>query len=311
MMPPTVSVAMSVYNSQSFLKAAIESILHQTFEDFEFIIIDDGSTDRSLKILQHYAAQDPRIRLSSRENRGVPATRNEILAQAQGELLAVMDADDVALPDRLQRQVDFLHHHPNCVWLGGAFTLIDERDRILTTIRMAEDNETIQRILLEGHTSFLHSSAMIRKSALRQVNGYDERFKTGSDLDLWLKLTEIGEVSNLPEVVVKYRIHTQSISSDQQASQWQNAQLIFDAACQRRGLSYRIPATGCRFRPTADRASQLDYMLKYGWWAFNSAQRWTALFYGWRALMLSPLTLAAWKLLICSLSKPLPQSATR
>ncbi|WP_448560767.1 glycosyltransferase family 2 protein [Trichothermofontia sp.] len=306
MSSPVVSVAMSVYNAEPYLATAIESILNQTFQDFEFIIIDDGSTDHSLRTLQKYAAKDNRIRLTSRENRGIPQTRNEILAQSQGEFIAVMDADDIALPDRFEKQVNFLRNHDQCVWVGGAFSLIDEKNRLITTIRMAEDNETIQHILKEGHTSFLHPTAMIRKSAMCQVGGYDVRFATGSDLDLWLKLSEIGEIFNLAETVLKYRIHTRSISYAHQQQQWQNAEIIFDHAWQRRGLKREFKVTGCRFRSTPDPASKLEYMLKYGWWAFNSRQRQTAILYGTRAVAVNPFSIDAWKLLICAVLKPLP-----
>lgn len=304
---PIVSVAMSVYNAEPYLAAAIESILNQTFKDFEFIIIDDGSTDHSLKTLQKYAIQDQRIRLTSRENRGIPQTRNEILAQSQGEFIAVMDADDIALPDRLARQVDFLQKHPEVVWVGGAFEVIDEKSRFLTTFYMAEDNDTIQHLLTEGHTSFLHSTAMIRRSSLLQINGYNEAFATGSDLDLWLRLTEIGAVANLALPVVKYRLHTRSITSrSRQHHQQSNTRTILEKAWQRRGWPKRdFETTGSRLHPQANHESQFEYMLQYGWWAFNSRQRSTAFIYGIRAIKINPFSQLGWKLLACSIIKPL------
>lgn len=303
---PTVSVLLAVHNAAPYLAATLDSVLQQTLASFELIIIDDGSQDGSQAILERYAAQDRRIRLTCRENRGIATTRNQLVAMARSELIAILDADDLALPERLQQQFDFLQTHPEVVWVGGAFQLIDERGRLLTTIRMATDNDQIQRLLLDGHTSFLHPTAMIRKAAILQVGGYDDSFVAGSDLDLWLKLTEIGAVANLPQPVLQYRIHSHSISSRSQTNQWANAARAFDQSWQRRGLVRQFEVTGCRWRPQASRASQWTFMVKYGWWAFNSRQRGTAIHYGQRACWLRPWSLASWKLLICSMVKPLP-----
>ena len=180
---PTVSVLMAVYNTEQFVGRAVESILQQTFRDFELVILDDGSTDRSLSVLKRYADQDQRIRLISRENRGIPRTRNELLQQARGEFIAVMDSDDVALPDRLARQVAFLRQSPEVVWVGGAFELIDRGGRFLTQIPLAERDEEIKALLQDGQISFLHPTALMRRSAVLQVGGYDESLPLAEDLD--------------------------------------------------------------------------------------------------------------------------------
>src|ERR1700726_1508117 len=117
--PPTISVLMPVYNAERYVAEAVESILSQTFADFEFIIIDDGSKDRSLAILEEYAARDPRIRLVSRPNTGIVKALNQGLALASGELVARMDADDIAMPERLAKQRDYLADHPECVMVGS------------------------------------------------------------------------------------------------------------------------------------------------------------------------------------------------
>src|SRR6476661_6105481 len=124
-MTPPVSVLMPVYNAGRYVAEAVESILGQTYADFEFLIVDDGSTDRSRAILERYAARDPRIRLVSRPNTGYAAALNELLGLARGELVARMDADDVALPERLLRQVNYLRAHPEVVCVGTAVHLID------------------------------------------------------------------------------------------------------------------------------------------------------------------------------------------
>ncbi len=126
---PTVSVLMPVYNGERYLRPAIESILAQTFTDFEFVIIDDGSNDTSPSILRQYADRDPRVKLFLREHRGVPDTLNEAFATSRGKYLARMDCDDVALPERFARQVALLDADPAVVCAGGYFQLIDGRGR--------------------------------------------------------------------------------------------------------------------------------------------------------------------------------------
>ena len=138
---------MPVYNAKRYLEEAIESILGQTFRDFEFLIIDDGSTDRSLAILKRYAAQDARIRLSSRTNAGYVVRLNEMLHQARGDLVARMDADDVALPERFAQQVEFLRSHPEVDVVGGAQERIDSNGYLLT-IRYAPRSMTKSKSML-------------------------------------------------------------------------------------------------------------------------------------------------------------------
>lgn len=308
---PTVSFLMSVYNAERYLRQTVESILNQTYQDFEFVVINDGSTDRSLAILQNYAAQDKRIRLIHRENRGIPATRNELVAQARGELIAVMDADDIAFPDRLALQVAFLLKNPETVWVGGAFDLIDDRGRRLTRVEMPQSNDEIQALLVQGSTSFLHPGAMIRRSALLKVGGYDEALPTAHDLDLWLKLSEVGKLANLKEPVVQYRIHANSICDRNKERALNEIQIAFDRAWQRRGIQTRFqPTVVCGWRPTSSRSSRYEFMLRYGWWAFDSHERGAAMEYGLRAIGIKPFSLDSWKLFACAAIKPLPPKQT-
>jgi glycosyltransferase involved in cell wall biosynthesis len=122
---PLISVCMPVYNAERYVSEAIESVLSQTFKDFEFLILDDGSTDGSLAILKGHAERDPRIRLTSRPNKGLAPTLNELMDQARGEFVARMDADDVSLPERLERQADYLRKHPDCVIVGCHALVMD------------------------------------------------------------------------------------------------------------------------------------------------------------------------------------------
>jgi glycosyltransferase involved in cell wall biosynthesis len=302
--PPLVSVLMAVYNSERYLAQAIESILNQTLSEFELIIIDDGSTDGSLAILQQYAAQDARIRLHSRDNRGIPQTRNELLDMARAELIAVMDSDDVALPERLAKQVAFLKPQPQVVCLGSAFDLIDAQSRRITTLPVPLEDAEIQPQILAGHAAIFQPCAMMRRTAVRQVGGYNPAMTQAEDLDLWLRLGEIGKLANLPEALVQYRLHANSVSERDCALQRQKALEACQQAWHRRGIVGQFEAAAA-WRPGRDRDSQHQFAMQYGWWAFNSGERQTAVIYALKAIRLWPSRMAGWKLLIYSLLKPI------
>lgn len=304
-MPPTLSVLMPVYNAQRYLAEAIESILHQSFSDFEFLIINDGSTDRSLKILQRYAAQDSRIRLVSRPNTGLVVALNEMLALANADLIARMDADDVALPDRFARQVEFLAEHPEVVCVGGAQDWIDEAGRLLLHHPEAEQDDEIQQLALSGQTPINHPSAMMRRSAVLAVGGYDGSMYPAEDLDLWLKLGEIGKLANLKAAVLKYRQHDRSISDRRQAEQTQKRRQACQNAWKRRGIQGQFHESE-PWRPV-DRPSRHRFITMYGWWFFNAGKRQDALIYSLKAISTLPWAIGGWRLLICTLIKPLPE----
>jgi glycosyltransferase involved in cell wall biosynthesis len=298
---------MSVFNAGRYLREAVESVLVQSFGDFEFIIIDDGSTDGSPELLRTYAACDSRIRLTARENKGLTVTLNEALARARGEFLARMDCDDVSLPARFERQLSYLRADASIACAGGHFELIDEKGRLLTRLRPPSDDAPIQKLLLAGHTAICHPAAMMRREAVMRVGGYDTYFKTTQDLDLWLRLGEIGKLANVPEVLLKFRQHGGSISETRRQEQRRFGREAVERAWRRRGI------TGGRFeadepwRPGQDRNSRHAFALRYGWWGFNSAARGTALAYGLKAVRIAPWHLSGWKLLAAAALKPMPR----
>lgn len=306
MSTPLVSVLMPVYNADRYLSQAIDSILQQTFTDFEFLIIDDGSTDRSRSILERYAQQDQRIRLISRPNTGYVVALNEMLALAQGELLARMDADDISLPDRFQRQVAFLQQHPQVTCVGGTHELIDHRGRLLFCLQPPLSDAAIQQSNLTGHNAICHPCVLMRRSAVLAAGGYDESLMPAEDLDLWFKLGEMGELANLVAPVLKYRLHANSVSERDCLLQRQKMREACERAWQRRGIQGQFEASE-PWRPGKDAESRHRYMLQYGWWAFNSQQRSTAAIYGLHAIRAQPLKPEGWNLLACALIKPLPE----
>jgi glycosyltransferase involved in cell wall biosynthesis len=305
MSSPVLSVLMPVYNADRYLVQAVESILQQTFSDFELLIVDDGSTDHSPRILRRYAEIDARIRLISRPNTGYVVALNEMLRLAQGKFIARMDADDIAKPERFSHQLEFLHQHPHVVCVGGCHDLIDHRGRFLTYLPLPLSNDEIQREALAGHGSICHPCAMMRRSALLQIGGYDETMMPAEDLDLWLKLGEIGELANLDRSVLQYRLHPHSVSETSCTIQRQKAHLACQKAWKRRGVEGQFEA-GEPWRPGADRDSRHRFMIQYGWWAFNSRQRQTAMIYSTKAIWANPLEREGWALLAAALLK-LPQ----
>ena len=208
---PVVSVCMPAYNCQRYVAEAIESILGQTLRDFEFLIIDDGSTDGSLPILEGYAARDPRIRLTSRPNSGVPATLKELVDQSRGEFIARMDADDIALPERFEKQVNYLRAHPDCVVVGCRVWETDaEGDSIREYFTLADHDEIDAFHFRMTGPALVHPSIMLRRDAVLAVGGY--RNFLIEDLDLYLRLAEYGRIARVPEFLLKYRIHSANLS---------------------------------------------------------------------------------------------------
>ncbi len=237
---PKVSVILPVYNAGGYLDAAVRSILDQSFSDLELVVIDDGSTDGSGDLLCAHADRDSRVRLIRRENQGLVATLAELIDRASGELLARMDADDIALPNRLDAQVRFLVEHQKVVCIGGGVILIDEHDKELHHPPPVLGNAHVQRSALEGRMPICHPAAMFRASAIKAVGGYRPEAYPSEDLDLWLRLGEVGELDNVPEAVLRYRVHSSSISVQQSEAQIAKMLEACQSAWARRGITNGI-----------------------------------------------------------------------
>jgi len=212
---PTISVAMPIYNGQQYLSEAIESILNQTFKNFELIIIDDGSTDESLKILEKYQKLDTRIRLISRENRNLPTTLNQIVGLANGKWIARMDQDDIALPNRFQAQISWLAHNPADIVGSWVKQIGGTSGR---TIYFYENDDEVKIDML-FRCPFAHSAVMMRTELIRNLQ-YNSNQNKAEDYDLWSRAAQLGyRLGNVPEVLLMYRVHeTQmsNISSEEQ-----------------------------------------------------------------------------------------------
>ncbi len=205
-----LSVVMSVYNAELFLKESIESILNQTYHNFEFIIINDGSTDNSLSIIKTY--NDKRIVLINQENRGLSKSLNTGISIAKAEYIVRMDADDIAYPERLQKQLDFMLTNPSCVLAGSNVDFLDVNGQFLYTSNFATDNETIKGKLPD--VEIVHSVAIFKKSAFFIGQQYPEEiFQHFEDRILFNRLSVYGDFFNLPESLLAYRLVPSSISN--------------------------------------------------------------------------------------------------
>jgi glycosyltransferase involved in cell wall biosynthesis len=210
---PAISVLMAVHNGEKFLAEAVESILNQSFGDFEFVIVDDGSVDNSKRMLSAYAARDTRIRLISQVNQGLTKSLNTALQLARGEFIARFDADDISLPRRFEQQVSALRSNATLVLIGSEVELITDDGLFLGVRGHATSHHEIRKRLLLGDGSALtHPAVMIRRSSLTGIGGYDETFTVAQDLDLFLRLSEIGGVSNLPYTLLLWRQHDSSVN---------------------------------------------------------------------------------------------------
>ena len=209
---PLVSVVMSVYNGEKYLREAIDSILNQTFTDFEFIIINDGSTDGTLKIIKSY--KDPRIVLISRENKGLVASLNEGIKKAQGKYIARMDADDISLPTRLEKQTKYMEAHLECVMVGAGITFIDDKGKETGRSPLLLHHDDIKLEILV-RCPVAHPVVFFRRITFKNTGGYRQSYFPAEDYDLWLRFMEQGRLANLGEILLEYRELNSGISSKQ------------------------------------------------------------------------------------------------
>lgn len=208
---PLLSVVMPVYNGERYLSEAIESILAQTCRDFELIIVDDGSTDASASIMDHAAKMDTRIRIIRRPNTGIVGALNDGIAVAQSELVARMDADDIAHPERFAKQLAFLDANPDFIAVGTSAEIIDSGGATVDHLNVPLFHNEILAELLKGNGGALtHPTAIFRISALRKIGGYDSAFCKAEDLDLYLRLSHRGQLANIPFRGLRYRHHIKS-----------------------------------------------------------------------------------------------------
>ncbi len=204
---PLVSVVMPVYNAERYLGESVDSILGQTFQDWELLLVDDKSRDGSPELATQYAARDPRIRAIRLDtNGGSVRARNIGIAEARGKYYAVQDSDDISLPDRLQLQVDFLERNPELAVVGAASLIMDENGEVYASRTYPSDPEQVKKSAILANP-FAHSATVVRMEVLKKLGGYPVlAYKASDDYCLWLRLLSQYPGSNLPEFLLKYRL---------------------------------------------------------------------------------------------------------
>jgi glycosyltransferase involved in cell wall biosynthesis len=233
---PTISVVLPVYNGERFIVEAVTSILTQTFGDFELLVIDDGSTDNTRGLLLPLARGDARLIIHAEARRGLVGALNFGIGQSCGRYIARMDADDVALPERFAAQVDYLDKHPDCVAVGTSIIKFDATGR--------EKASGVPRVQAFEPSAFppvipgiAHPTAMIRAEALRRVDSYRPYFYNTEDRDLWARLWQIGRLHQLPQPLLRYRVHAGSVSRQKRVDQLISHMMAdMSALCRHLGL---------------------------------------------------------------------------
>jgi len=234
-MSPAVSIVMPVFNGERFLRDAVESVLAESFRDLELVVLDDGSTDATPEILTEYASEDSRVRIHREEGETLAQTLNRCVGHCSAPLLARLDADDVSIPGRLEDQVGFMEANPQVALLGGQAELIDEDGEAFGIAEYPTGDADLRRAL-QTINPFVHSAIVMRRSAFDAAGGYRASLPHAEDLDLWLRIAELGGLANLPGPVVRYRIH-----SAQQSFRKQREQAVHSMATQ---MASRARAAG-------------------------------------------------------------------
>jgi glycosyltransferase involved in cell wall biosynthesis len=296
---PLISVVMPVYNARQYLAEAMDSILAQTFRDFEFVCVDDGSTDDSLAILNDYAKRDPRVKIVSRPNTGVWKALNDGIEASRGKLIARMDADDVCLPTRFEKQVAFLNENPDVVAVGCPVLIIDADGAPLREMPHPPrwTHEEIDHAHMTGGGQvFYHPALIFRRDALEKVGMY-RKWPAAQDLDLFLRLAEIGRLANVREVLLKYRQHMGSVGHAKMARQLETCREIVRQAYERRGLQ---PNGSIGF-DKIKQMSETEQHRKWAWWALAAGHLSSARKHARKALRKAPFSTESWRVMYCSL----------
>jgi len=259
MKAPIVSVFMAAYNAEEFIEGSINSILNQSFKDFELIIVNDGSTDQTVAIVEQI--KDPRIKLvHNPKNIGLQATRNRLLDLATGKYIAILDSDDIASTDRLETQVSFLENHSNIALCGGHADVIDENHQF-TGIRYIQPcDETLETFMLFGNP-FINSTVLFRTEVFLELKGYRD-YAPAEDFDLFVRIAANHKIANLDKTLVKYRIHQSNVSKTENHLQLKNENRILENLRVDLGLTSNDHTSAVHlsiYKGTFDRFSFKDY----------------------------------------------------
>jgi GT2 family glycosyltransferase len=235
---PDVTVVIPAYNLAPYLADAVNSVLQQSYRGgLRIVILDDGSTDNTLAVARSIAASRPQIEVHNQTNQGRARTRNRLIDLARTELIAWLDADDLASPLWIEQQVDYLQDHPDCAAVSGQGYSMTATGRAIGPMDHPLDGDEIDRRHISGEANaFFQSCVTVRKTAVIRAGRYDEKYPCAEDYSLWLRLAEVGRLANLPAVHLYYRVHSTSANWTVNVDQRLQGQSIMNEARQRRGL---------------------------------------------------------------------------
>jgi glycosyltransferase involved in cell wall biosynthesis len=208
-----VTVLMPVYNTEKYIAEAICSVLTQTFKDFELLIINDGSTDKSMEIIRTF--DDPRIVVVDQSNAGIAIALNKGIQLARGEYIARFDADDICYPHRLEEQYNFLKRNPDYILIGSDVDYIDKEGKYLFYNKNISHSDEEIRDTIHSKCPFIHSTVCYKTTVIREIGGYDVRAHTFEDYFLWIKFIEKGKVMNFDKPLISVRLNPESLSVDE------------------------------------------------------------------------------------------------
>ena len=279
----------------------MNSVLAQTLEDFECVIVDDGSSDRTPELIGELARQDPRVRPMRVEHGGIVGALNAGIRIARAPLIARMDADDVCMPRRLERQVAYMEEHPECVAVGSWVLLTDPYGSDLTELRPDLAHEQIEADLLKANGwAMFHPTVMMRREPLLAVGGYRRQYQWSEDIDLFLRLAEVGKLANIPEVLLRYRQHASSVNRTRRETQLEINRRLLEETYQRRRLGAlpgHLPERHATFTP-------FELARSWGWQALTNRNWKAARRHALSAIKAGPLKYHSWTLAYRSLWHP-------
>lgn len=290
---PCISVLLPFYNAEKYLDKAIESILKQSYQDFELLLLDDGSFDMSLTIAQKYGEVDERISIISHANMGLCKTLQKGLSLAKGTYIARMDGDDIALPERFKEQIQYLEKHPNCVVLGTGSVIIDQNDQVLYVPEVAEGhNNLLAQLLKWTGPRICHPTVMMRTNAVKAVGGYVQQYHY-EDIDLFLRLANVGQLENIPSLLLQHRVHLKSICHTRNDAELNKIKqkIYLDAVeslnlssefCQQNNIDCPQPID------TSEYYSTYEVYRRWSALAKRSGYQKSSLVYLWKAFLIKP-----------------------
>lgn len=297
---PAVSVLLPVYNAQRYLSTALASLAEQTMADFEVICVDDGSTDQSSRILDLFARRDSRFRVYSQSNGGIVSALNAGLAKCSSDIVIRMDADDIAHPDRLGRQVFLMTQKPEIGICGSWVRFVDASCRPLFTYQVPIEHREIVSELLAGNGGCLiHPAIAFRKAAVEAVGGYREEALWFEDFDLYLRLRNTVGFFNIPETLLEYRQHSASVNrSALRKNRMHIRSELLRLARVEHGLEPLVESDSpAEFTARSGKTQYVDLLKRWIIWAMNEGYRRSAFIHALRVVRLKPLSRDAYRFL--------------